>query len=106
MADLERPDMKRTHKDIIRDIFKQHGYVTNRMLCDVGISHTGRNRIREMGREEFAPNGQIIEFTAGEDFLDNKWTIKWIKPRAIPDPSGQLDFYKAEEANAQMTNLP
>jgi hypothetical protein len=63
-----------TQKERVRALLDRHGFVTNRMLDQIGLLHVGRNRIREMN-SDYASKGFGIVFKAGPTFLDNEWRL-------------------------------
>lgn len=65
-----------TQYETICDLFHNNsGVVSNLMLRDAGLSHTGRNRIGDYARRELWPRGKHIRFVKGKSFLENEWRI-------------------------------
>jgi hypothetical protein len=78
-------------KDIARDLL-QKGYVTNAEFAAAGAIHTCRNAISEL-KAEYAAQGLVIIFTAGETFLENRWTL-------VPAPPTEIKTLASETAKS------
>jgi hypothetical protein len=72
--------VKKTDKDVVRDLFTKFGRVSNQMLDEVGLLHAGHNRVSELNRTEFKTQGLKAVFTKGDTFMENAWILQPLPP--------------------------
>ncbi len=74
------------------ELLEKHGYVTNAMFQEVGLTHTGRNAVGE-SKPYFLQRGFTIQTKLSRDFLQNRWTLVPVRPMEIKvEASGQTAF--------------
>lgn len=74
------------------ELLEKHGFVTNRMFKEIGLTHTGRNAVGE-AKPYFKAKGFTIKFKGSRDFLENRWTLVPIQEvRVTTDQNGQMAF--------------
>ena len=77
---------KVTQREKLYAYIEEHGYITNRVMRDMGISHSGRNRLTDQpAKDYFKRVGLYISHTKAKNFLDSKWELLKI-------PEGQLEL--------------